>query len=521
MSKSGSKKNESLVDKVAAAAVERMDERIQERLGGMPAQDTQDNLDSDEIERPLTDTDFFDFCHHSFALKGEAIKYYVSKDGQYLTTLPHPTSWDEIRKKYGAGVYKVQCKSVSTGAFKKQQTQILAELPEEPVEEESQGSGFGFGMPQSGSSDFSAIIAMMNAQSERMEAQRREDREREREERRESRENFKNMLLSLAPIATPVVQALLTPKNKGSETELLLGFMRESTKTNQDQLKEMLTRIERMSESKKDTGPSTLELLEMQAKAEEKGERRAREMLEMVEERAEARAEEIAARSSGGEDESVTTMLIKTLGPALAQAFVQGKGLSAPQTAQSLPAPEAGESEEVVSNDEEAARIEAEQRAKEQAAMIAAQREKVIGIVSPDLVEALTQLGQGVKVDPAQVAKTSLGKLQAQGFTQPQVLDLFPKAMLDQMIRDYQLPNELKPWFNSYYAALSSRPTVQSRIKPVVRGSRPGVNVSRDSRAHAPASPAPESANGGAVVEASVIRSDGPGASEIANSPAH
>lgn len=484
-----------LVDAVAAMASEKLQEQIEESRGGFPSSETQAELDADEVARPLDDADFFDYCHHAFVTQGKAIIYYIKKDGSYLTTLKPPLTWDILRDKFGAGHYQVQCKSVQSGSFLKQRSEMLSELPESDDADSEDGHGgnfFGGATPPAseGKNDLALIISMMQNQSERQEAarleqlqreeaRRREDRERAEVERRERRESLKEMLTILAPLATPILANFVKPK-EDSATALMLDFMKEQTRQTQEQVKDVLMEFKRVSEK---PTQNPLEVMKLVQDARKEGREEMKDLLEMVEEKAEERAEELKSRD-GEEDDTITKTLIKSLGPGIAAIFAQR---ALPQMGNEVPAlPEAQAVDEAllaqqVSADGEGSQAallqrEAEREAQEKAMREQAKnnqdREKIVGIVIPKLGEAFQSMSSGAgKPDATLTARECMSILNQKGYEPKRVTRLFTREIMFQIVRSYNLPKDLDSWFNDFYAGLlvssssaSSRP--RSHVAP-------------------------------------------------------
>lgn len=469
--KKSQRATESVDSLLKSIVKEKFDDQMTERLGGIPSEATQEALNEDEEKQSLDDVDFFDYCHHVFVVgKGKPIIFFIKKDGEYLSTLKPPLSWDALRTKYGAGTYMVQCKSVANGMFLKQQTMSLAEVPqEEALSDTTSTEGFGgFGGQASSGSDIMPIIAMMQQQNERADSQRREDRLADEARRREERETKNDLFKLLIPTLAPVLAVLIAPKDKDNTSTLMLDYIRESSRTAQDQIKDMILRMERMSEKPKDTGPSTMELMKMRDDAYKSGKDDQKEIYDLVEEKAEIRAEELAEKQENGED-SITTTLIKSLGPVLSTVLSQ-RAAATPQEVTQGFVPTQLEQPLATDAEPQTAAVQVAPPLQENANP---EREAVSAIVIPFLVTNLQKMAANVEVDPKAAAKESLQLLKEKGFSQEQVVSLFTKKYLFEIVRSYSLPKALDPWFNDYYAAILDRsapvPTrLRQRTKPQV-----------------------------------------------------
>jgi len=474
------KKSQQSVDSLLKSIVkDKLEEQIGEQMGGLPSASTQEELNQDEDDRPLDDVDFFEYCHQVFVIsKGTPVTFFVKRDGEYLATIKsstsNPVTWDVLRSKYGPGTYMVQARS-GRGTFLKQQTMTLAEVPDDlTAANESDGlSGFPFGSqaPASSTSDIMPLIALMQQQNERADAQRREDRLADEARRREDREKSNDLYKLLIPALAPVVATFLTPKEKDNGSNMMLEFVKESQRNAQEQFKDILLRMERQNEKPKETGPSTMELMKMRDDAYKSGKDDQKEIYELVEEKAEIRAEELAEKLGDGEDSTITT-LIKALGPSLATALT-ARGSATPvvdanQVPGLLPVMAAQTVETQSSTGEPLTPASLPE---------ANERNQIQEIVVPFVIENLQKMAQEIPVDPKAAGKESLQLLKEKGFSQAQVVKSFPREYFFGLIANYGLPKELDPWFNDYYASIMEKPvTAPSRLrqrpKPTVVPSR-------------------------------------------------
>jgi hypothetical protein len=461
MTKNAAKRSTPL-DEVTAAAL--AEARMEEVTGGLPSDDTQAQLTKDELERPIQDADFFDYCTMAYERKGRAIVFYIRRNGKYLTTVKPPCNWDYLRDHFGAGHYQVQCKDETTNAFLKQKSEMLEEMPAPPVQVSAEAGGahpFGFGAPTAPANDgLTTLMAMIQTQNEqraqadreerlRDESRRREDRERDEIRRKEERDSRNDLLKTLITAATPLVIPLLTPK-EDKKLDTFMDFMKESRRDDQRNQEKLLERIERANDSK-DKGLDPLKLIEMLNKSKTEGRKEMEDLLDMVERRATERASQM-----GGDEkeESTLALLIKNLGPGLAALMAQsGAAPALPQ-----PAPQAetstAENSEVIETTQAAPAPAARAKTRDEL-----DQESILKVVFPFFGEQLVRMQNHHNVVPEAAARESLALLKSKGFPQERVLEVFSRKVLFDLLRGYGVPKEYDSWFNKYYAALSSEST--------------------------------------------------------------
>src|ERR1700677_3722433 len=115
-----------LIDQVVAESIKQTEARIAESMGGPPTAETDERLNQDELDRPLSDTDIFTLGQKQYVDKGDWVNYQFYKEGKMLTTKEHPYSWEALQKEFGGGHYTVKMRSIARGVFLKQETQTLA-----------------------------------------------------------------------------------------------------------------------------------------------------------------------------------------------------------------------------------------------------------------------------------------------------------------------------------------------------------------------------------------------------------
>jgi hypothetical protein len=310
----------------------------------------------EDIKRSISDQDEFDIFDdigEELAKAGTFITYSIYKGGKYFTTEEHPYSWDRLQKERGEGHYKVVAKDQNK-RYIKAQSRVLAATPEDKRVHSN--------LPNASASKEGPstveILAMLKEGS-------REAKEEARREAREQREQFQQMLTSLQPkkdnsdliiqmmannskenmaMLTNMVQAL-RPREPKDNSATITQMMMEMQKTNMQMMQQMQNQtsqlIEKMNE-KFERGlervaqlashePVTPEfdawkVMEIQKQAEERGERRMKDLFDLVE----LKADEKAKFMSDKEPESTTEMILKNLIPMIGQVALSSKGVLPP-----------------------------------------------------------------------------------------------------------------------------------------------------------------------------------------------
>lgn len=473
-------KAKTIAEEAAEQAAEKVFARHTELFGGPPSPDTQKKLEEDEQEAPFEDTDIFSYCENAFIKKGEGIRYYIDKDYAQLTTEAHPCSWEKIQEKFGGGHYTVKAKHIKKGTFIKQETRDLMDPPE--VDEEETSDFKPEASPrQPGMTEFLAFMQHMNAQQE---ASRRADRER-----------MTTLLSTLVPVLAPVLQGLLSKPKEGVDpsTQMLIEFLKESNRNQQAQMQAILDRMERLKESAEPKA-DPMALMRQLQEAEDRGWNRRKEITEEIDEKAEARAAELAAQS-GDKEESLTSTLIKSMVPVLGQLATQRAvlpeheaplALTQASEPRSLPPVTQAQStaplrpvqvapvtplKPASSSQPKTAQVLPKETSKT-APSAKTSKEKVVETLVPYFAKTLTELASGKNVQPQEAVEGSLKELAKQGFTREEVVKLFTHQDLMTIVKGYQLPEQVHPWFNQYYAYLvnptgvDDRGTTEKRNEP-------------------------------------------------------
>lgn len=464
----------------------------------------------DEGYDPALDSEFRDIfveIGDARMQKGLITKYFVKKNGELLKTVFHPYSFEKLKDEHGGGVYIVEARD-DRGKYLKQQTMVI--------------SGEGAASANSGeiNSVRSEIEGLKSLLEEKkggelglMEilAMQREAEERARREAREAQKEFQgnqNQLLQ-------TVLTLMAGNSNKSETMVLeLAKMTQSLvdKLNDSQAKmfeKINDRFERVVESirddKKEKVPSAYELLKLQKDAEDAGFKRFQMLNELAEAKAEERIEMIEAvkDEGGGERESVTDTLIKTMLPSITSALAQG-GQAVPQAAQAARIPAVrrslpgagigtggrttqvqgqagGQATGKVAQGQGQARGQASRGSDglglskvnfgqtssggtaqtaqtnkgEEEVKVEGKKKEILDAALPVIIHHLT-VDQNFDL----AATNTLKSVQeTTGYDGKTVLENFTRDDVLTLVKGYNLPSAATPWFNKYYDSLSAKGT--------------------------------------------------------------
>lgn len=341
---------------------------------GEPVEDLDEEEVNELAEQP--EFDIFEDIGAKLAAASDLVTYTVKQNGIFKDgALPHPQSWDSMRKRYGGGTLQVILRSQKKGGYVKSQTRNLA-----PLEADEEIEAPALPTPPASGSTQTELFMLMNQmkreereenqrQIARMEQERREREEkmereaerkereaREREERRVKEEEKKQQE------ALSTNQMMMTMMFKMMETQSAnTAAMITALMTGQKEKKEDLSlneimrlmdsRMEKtialLKDSKSKGEPTVAEQVKMMMDAEDRGYKKARDVQKMAEEKAEELAElrEAGGVKPGPQEPSTAKMLIESVVPAV-QALVASRlgGMEAPpaqpaptQTAPALP----------------------------------------------------------------------------------------------------------------------------------------------------------------------------------------
>lgn len=503
-------KKQSLIEEAARQAAETALAEREEREGGLPTPQTEERLEAQEFQSPLADDDLdiFAWVERHIERTGDGVRYYVYRNNELLTTLSHPCSWEEIQSKLGGGHFRVQAKSATTGSYLKQERKSLAEPL---LNRERASSVYEESAPEPQAPMVDQTLAYMmkmeemrradaREAEERREEARRRDEERRAQEAKEKAASQQTLLATIAGILTPVIQQVLAPKHhENPETKMMLEFLKETTRTQGEQMKEMMGELRRLAEGPKDKGMTTFELMKQLREAEKDGFERAKTMFDMIEVKAEERAEVLSEK--GGEDsDDLAKTLIKSFAPAVGPLLAQAARpeLPAPVTehranvtplpvrqaapvqarpAQTAPRANLPKTVEVTGTPVNTVKpgspipqsrvgrggAASPGGSSDEASLL---RKRIEEIATPLFGNRLIEMGNTGQVYPPEaMAQEVIQACGAAGIPRDQ-LAAFRLADLHEIIRKHGLPESVHPWFNQVYAHLNPQAAVDSGVAP-------------------------------------------------------
>lgn len=406
---------------------------------------------------------------------GGSPRFKIKKEGQFLTTVNHPYSWEQLQKDFGGGFYAVTCID-EKGRHVKTESQSVAEPPGRNGAGRDSGLGFQGHEQQNESNDFSNqlnSLSMWKTMSADVEnkAQQAADRERSASQQ-------------MTQLMTTMMTAMMSTSEKSaSGTQMMflemMKIQQQATKdisesTNR-QIQAMNDRFEKLF-SKKDDGISMHQLQKDLRDAEDRGYNKAEKIFELIEKKSEEKADLKAELMTAGEgDGSLLSGLTKNILPLLA------KGFEAQQAQATLNAEAQARSQEqsqVQARRNAQARIPVEGRQFVPASTNGGQRsvvsdqrkERTAGPVSRPQPSPEQQLkfkefvlskvfepiaeGLGSQKQPEEVAHNCVELLKKHKITAKDVVDNFSSSDIIKIALDLGLPEEVKPWLTEFYASV-------------------------------------------------------------------
>jgi hypothetical protein len=478
------------------------DETLKRLAGGDTVLGSAAPGEGDVDDPALSEMDVFAYAGAKYVDRGEMVTFCIFRNNAQIATEDYPYSWEQLQQDYEPGHYMVKARSVSRGCWLKTESRTIAS----PSSKRG-ASGFRFGeqtesQVQKPADPMSAILLMMQQSQEKAEARAAEQRERdeirrreekilEDERRKQERESRNDLLKTLIPLALPLVEKVFSKKEGlDPSVSLVIEQLKESNRRLEDRLAALGSQNHALD---------TKMLLDLEQKAREReaaarkeGREEMEKIYEIAEERAESRAAEMI-QSQGEKDESMTSVLIKSLAPALGAMIAQQQSQGGGVQPQLTPVEQ---SQEVVAVQGEPSRVASvtpirgqsskPNRAKPVAKSVAPRprasqedidRQKILEIVMPFLVESFQRMAAGVQLTPEGAARESLELLALKGFRQDKVLSLFTKQHMETLVIS-KLPEQYHSWFNKYYAALDFKPgngSAPASSESVFTGAQPTV----------------------------------------------
>lgn len=314
------------VDEIAKQAA-REAVSLSQRQGNDPMPETEDALDpssgaTDEDVPAILDFDLFAFCSERVAKLGDEIEYTVKKDGAQVGTLQHPTTWDELHKRYGPGAYRIIARSGALKRFIKSESRRLGPLPEMTEEEEAEEQAEAMRQPGAQNPMFEALTFLQTINK---------DSESKAREAAQAATNAGNQTMTL------IMQMMQSQATQSQTMVLEIAKMQsENARAQAENMRAMMQELKASIPPPPpvEKGMSSFDLIKMLQDSETKGFDRCKMIMEMADEKADEKAEMIAemkAESGGGEKEDLTTTLIKTMLPTIASSFMAQQQAAAAQ----------------------------------------------------------------------------------------------------------------------------------------------------------------------------------------------
>lgn len=426
--------------------------------------------------------DIFDDVGLSRIKAGDKVKFLIKKDGEMLPSLDwfQGIGYDYLAKKHGGGMYNIKCRSSQLGRIIKVQTESLAAPVVEDEEEVVEPN-----QPATSQSDLFMMIQQMDKSAKE---ERRLELERLRQEQKEKLEESKTASNQIMNAVTTLVAAL-QPKDNSAMLMQMMQIQMESNKAiaasqaeSQRQTMEMIHRSQEQSNKrmedliaglskKKDDGPSAIELMNMQAAAEDRGFAKAQQIFELAEEKAEEIAEMRAAQEGGEQKDSLAASVLKGVLPILAQSPAPGnlntmsppKTVSVPSTLQAqktiaVKPPQRRETPKVVKQPVGRVNVNGD-------------RKKYISDV---VVKVIGEKLLAQDHDPVSGADEALKRLAPSGIL---AKDLYSQFTLQDMIKtagELGMPAAINPYLEGFYAHIATKAGASSG-KPAAAESQPSI----------------------------------------------
>lgn len=305
-----------------------------------PSQETIDNLDINKdidfnsSQAPIPE-DIFEDIGQRMTMRGDSVKYIIKRYGQYLTTVEHPYTWEQLKKDHGAGTYTVVLRSTLKNGFQGSESRTIAR---EEAKNQNQTSSEP-NRQSNGQLSYMEYMALMQEKDDKARALAEEARRQAKEEAQAQMNQVTQMFQSM--VAVMATQNQPKPDNSFELFKMQMEMQARTTEQMMNSQREMFKalseRMERLAEPKKETW-DTATIMKMTEDARNSGMEMAQSLFELAEKKAEEKAslveelrEEIRAGiSENNPKKSMSDSLIETILPTVAQALAQ-KGQQAPQ----------------------------------------------------------------------------------------------------------------------------------------------------------------------------------------------
>jgi len=283
--------------------------------------------------------------------KGHQIQYMLKRNGEMITVLYHPYSWEQIQRKYKGGQYQVIAKSLTTKRYIKSETRMLADptggaegygeaspqFSQAQIQQQIEAQVKAQTANQQQAPSFMELFSVMNSMSEKSKQAEKESSA----VAAQSNQQFMMAFIEMSRSQSTQSQQMMLEIAK--MTQAMSDKMAQTTTQMFEKMESRFEKIIDKLGNKKDDGISPLDLLKLQNESQDKGfklfnqlsqiaEAKAQEKVEMMEE-----MEERFGGKGAGEKKSMTDTLIETMLPTISSALLQssqGAAKAAPQIPQ-------------------------------------------------------------------------------------------------------------------------------------------------------------------------------------------
>lgn len=311
-------KRKQAVVNAAALAAEEAEEELDEEIAGDGVSfqfGNDETTTQTQQEEQYASLDVFKDAFDLARSLNDSPKYYIKKNSQFLCTKDYPYDWEKLQQEFGGGYYQVIAKRRSNGHFLKQQTEDIAG-PQNvaPVTKEADKK-----------EDSSLALLALVQQFQEQAA------ERTRTETNKSENGIASVMQAVMAAQSNSMTMMMQMQQQSTQQfqSMMLELQKESRQTAKESNDKMLTLFTTLLTKKPSDGEgiTSLKLMELVHKAEERAETRATKNFELIERKADALAEMKAeAMNAGGDgegEESFTKTLIKGFVPVMAQMMAQ------------------------------------------------------------------------------------------------------------------------------------------------------------------------------------------------------
>ena len=494
---------EQIADRIAEKAAERVLDVTGELAGGPASESTTQKLTEAEDDH-AADFDLFDYCEDYQTREADDITYNLYKGGGLLCSHSHPWSWREIQEEFGGGMYRCQAKSLKRNKYFKQQSMRLHTpvgfTPRNQTVMANETPSFSFSSeaapaaPVQQGPSLAELMAVLQQQQQQQQQQARE-----------SRESMMATMSEIGKTFAPVLAALLAPRmsqredgNNFEMIKFMMETLRESQRQNQDHMRMMFDELKKSQVPAASQNP--YEILAKMRADEEGLLERAIKLQDILNDKASELADLRMSNNDGEEKEEDTLKLVlKALLPvagAIGQQIVASKTAPVEAPVQPVSSPASSPASSVVPMRRPSEQVQAASPvpvvttpkptikpsavislSKPAASVAVSQpvnpnqpqkseipvKEKIVRNVVPYLQKVLMKMTMGVVTPTADAARETLSILGKIGITQDILLKEFSLDDLFVVVKSYKLPETVYPWFNKYYADLSSPTTMEVR----------------------------------------------------------